>query len=365
MPIKRFPLLLTFCLQFSLASAQVRHPEKVNTTAAEAYFTIASALAKNGDINTAPWPRLFQTAPYQMMIAGNAVDTVALKVAMQRIFSSVPTESATPLSAQESYHQAHKERQTQLQAYIRALHENHVADSVKALLYPFLPQRLQGEALFPTLFYLPYGSAEATGFGGVVLNDLLHAYTIDTYKFGLLAAHEAFHSIVSSAFGQKLKPTSDYSATDFNLLYFLQNVSEEGIADLIDKPLLLQKDSPLYSELLQLTADEEAISISLIKKLDDVLTRASRSEEVLLSYNGFAALANAFGKNGGHIPGRIMGRVIQQAGLLPRHIDAVENPVSFVVTYNAAAQKIGQPYPIFSKESVEFLQRIKSKYWQV
>ena len=364
MRVKRFIILSAFLLQFDFSFAQAMRNEKVNTTGAEAYFKIASALAKGGNENTISWQSLFQAAPYQIMISGNALDTPVLKSNMQQVFSPASAQAATSLSSKESYHKGYKDHQQQLESYIKRLHDLNVVDSVKALLNPFLPLRLQSEELFPTLFYLNYGSADATGFGGIVLNDLLHSYTIDQYKFGLLAAHEAFHAVVSVAFQQKLKRGIDYSAPDFNLLYFLQNVAEEGIADLIDKPLLLQTNSPLYREVKQLTAGDESLSNALLKRLDSVLTLANRSDQILQQYSGFAALANAFGKNGGHVPGRFMGLVIKKAGLLQMHIDTVEDPFSFVFTYNKAAKMLGNKYPSFSKESVQYLQKIKSTYWQ-
>ncbi len=77
-----------------------------------------------------------------------------------------------------------------------------VADTVKSILYPFLPKRLQSDELFPALYYMNYGAPEATGYGGIVIHDLLHSYRIDSYKFGLLTAHEAFHSIVAACSSQ-------------------------------------------------------------------------------------------------------------------------------------------------------------------
>ena len=364
MQVKRHLFLIPFLLNLSLSFGQSIHTEKVNTSGAEAYFRIASAFEKTGGETIPSWQPLFQTPPYQMMIAGNAIDTTALKSEMRRVFSSPSAETKAPHSTKESYHKAYKDNQVQLENYIRQLHELNVADSVKSLLYPFLPSRLQKEELFPTLFYLNYGSAEATGLGGVVISDLLHSYIIDKFKFGLLAAHEAFHSIISIAFQQRLKQDIDYNTSDFNLLYFLQTVSEEGIADLIDKPLLLQKNSPLYSEVRQLTEGHEALSTTLIKRLDSVLTIANRSEQVLVPYSDFAVLANTFGKNGGHIPGRFMGSVINSTGLLQTHIDAVEDPVSFISIYNDAVKKSGKKYPVFSKESMKYLQKLKTKYWK-
>ncbi|RYZ26625.1 MAG: hypothetical protein EOO10_15020 [Chitinophagaceae bacterium] len=364
MQVKRIILLSAFLFQFIFSFGQAVHHAKVNTAGAEAYFEIASALVKGGDKHTVSWQRLFQAPAYQMMIAGNAFDTAVLKSNMQQVFSPASTEGKHTFTASERYHKAYKDNQKQLESYTKMLHQLNVVDSVKALLNPLLPLRLQREELFPTLFYLNYGSAEATGFGGVVFNDLLHAYTIDKYKFGLLAAHEAFHAVVSVAFQQKLKSDIDYSAADFNLLYFIQNVAEEGIADLIDKPILLQTNSPVYKEVKQLTEGDESPSIILIKKLDSVLTLANRSDQALQQYSDFTALASAFGKNGGHVPGRFMGDVIKKAGLLPTHIDAVENPFSFLLTYSEAAKKNGKKYPYFSTESLQYLQKLKAKYWQ-
>ncbi|RYE19549.1 MAG: hypothetical protein EOP45_12500, partial [Sphingobacteriaceae bacterium] len=228
--MKKASLLIALMLQICFSYGQTTANEKINTSGAEAYFKIATLLEGGSAEKAIPWQLLFQTPPYQMMISGKAIDTTVLKSEMSRIFSSAKPSNATGLSVTEKYHQAYKDNQKQLEKYLSVLHQVNVADSVKTLLYPFLPARLQTEVLFPTLFYLNYGSAEATGSGGIVINDLLHSYRIDSYKFGLLAAHEAFHAVVSVAFQQKLKQNTDYNAADFNLLYFLQNVSEEGMA---------------------------------------------------------------------------------------------------------------------------------------
>ncbi len=355
-----FPLLF-FC---QTSTGQNSYHNKINTSGAEMYFLIAAAIKADSGNGKIPWQSLFQTPPYQMMIAGNAIDTNILKSEMHRVYSTSSTQTSTSLSPGEKYHKEYKHYQQQLEKYIDILHTGNIVDSVKALLYPYLPSRLQSEQMFPTLFYLNYGSPEATGFGEVVINDLLHSYRIDSYKFGLLAAHEAFHAIVSAAFQQNLKKNIDYNAPDFNLLYFFQTISEEGIADLIDKPILLQKNSPLFDEVSKLTFYDEVLSIKYIKSLDSLLKAASLSENVLQQYNSYTSLANTFGKNGGHIPGRFMGSIIKSAGLLKEHIKSVEDPVSFVLTYNEAVSRRNKKLPLFSKISIDYLKRIKLRYWQ-
>jgi hypothetical protein len=82
-------------------------------------------------------------------------------------------------------------------------------------------------------------------------------------------------------------------------------------------------------------------------------------------YNSFTAFANAFGKNGGHIPGRFMGMAIMNSGLLQDHLESVEDPVSFIITYNEAVKKSKAKYPLFTKESIQYLQQHNDKYWKL
>jgi len=133
---------------------------------------------------------------------------------------------------------------------------------------------------------------------------------------------------------------------------------------LIDKPLLLKPASPVYKEVKQLAENDEAMSKVLIKQLDSLLQLAYTSERALEKFESFGAFANLFGRNGGHIPGRFMGMVINKAGLLQKHLAAVENPISFIMTYNEAAKKNGKKYPVFSKESIAYLQKFRAKYWR-
>jgi hypothetical protein len=194
----------------TLASAQNLQNEKINTASAEFYFKIARSLQLGKHPSSLEWNELFKTPAYEMLILGEAIDTTVLKSEMQKVFSSNGGTAAKELSPRELYHKEYKDSQEKLEKYIRLLNTSSIVDSIKLLLYPFLPQRLQTDENFPTLFYINYSSPEAIGYGGVVMNDLLHAYRIDSYKVGLLSAHESFHAIVSRSFIQHLKKASNY-----------------------------------------------------------------------------------------------------------------------------------------------------------
>jgi len=364
MKFTRFILVSLLIISIYSSFGQTTKINKVNTSVAEAYFEVAEALKSGIYENSTAWQKLFASQIYQMMISGGGIDTVTLKTEMMHVFDPSAPLSQAEVSRSELYHRLYKENKTELENYITLLKKSNIEDSVKNILYPYLPFRLQSDSFFPAVYYLNYGAPEANGYGGIVINDLLFSYRIDNYKFGLVTAHEAFHSIVSVAFQKRLKESLDYDAIDFNLMYFLQNVSEEGIADLIDKPLLLKRGSPVYDEVKQLTKDDEVLSIQYIKSIDSLLKLSFTSDQMLQQYNGFTDLANTYGRNGGHIPGRFMGNIIQKSGLLEKHIKNVEDPISFILTYNEAAKKLGEKNPLFSKESIGYIQLIKKKYFQ-
>ncbi len=363
--MKKSFLFISIIFLFSIQHAvgQLKEINKLNTSSAEQYLKIAELLQADIEPQNSDWVALFNTSAYQMMIAGNAIDTTELKSVMKKVYKPSLTQiSLNDLSANEAYHHNYLINQTKLKSYISFLKSNNTVDSVKILLYQYLPKQFQRDELFPTLLYCNYGTAEATGFGGIVINDLLLCYKIDTYKLGLLTAHEAFHSIVSTAFQQALKKGIDFNSPEFNLLYFLQNISEEGIADLIDKPLLLLNTSPLYNETKALVENDELKSINYIQKIDSLLKSASLDSNSLNEYKNFTQLANMYGQNGGHIPGRFMGLAIKEGGMLENHISPIQNPISFFLNYNNAAKTQMGKYPILSQESERYLLNLQEKY---
>ena len=105
--------LLTYC-----SFGQTTQTNKVNTSAAEAYFKVADAIKSvSGEDNTA-WQLLFGTPIYQMMIAGKAIDTIALKAEMRHVFGPSTSFSQARLSAKELYHKSYKDNRSQLENYI-------------------------------------------------------------------------------------------------------------------------------------------------------------------------------------------------------------------------------------------------------
>ena len=355
-------LIIFLLFYYAAASGQISTSEKIDFSAAEAYINVAKLIQSGASADSIKWTQLFNTLPCQMMIQGGAMDTTTFKSDMLKAYNPGNLEDTSLQNERLSYHYEYKKMLPALENYIMRLNSTDVVDSIKKILYPFLPQRLQSKELFPKLFYLFYGSPDATGMGGLVLNDLLLSYKIDSYQFGVLTGHEAIHSIVSVAFQKKLVENINYNSPEFNLFYFLENISEEGIADLIDKPMLGQKNSPVYETVNELRKNDTILSIKYIKRIDRLLTISNTSDSLLNKYSSFNVLANEYGKNGGHIPGRFMGLVIKEGGTLDAQIQSIENPVAFFLNYNQAANKLkNKKYPLFSDASVAYLKKLKDK----
>jgi len=150
----RLVLLSGLLFLFFQSSGQSPKIKRVNTSGIEAYFNVANVLKSGTEVGRKEWQELFQSPVYQMMIAGGAIDTSLLKAEMQQVYGSSIASDESSSTPTLLYHKAYKDSQAELAKYTSLLHKANVADSVKSLLYPFLPKRLQSNELFPQLYYV-------------------------------------------------------------------------------------------------------------------------------------------------------------------------------------------------------------------
>lgn len=355
-------VLLLFIQTATIAQTQSRH---IDLSAARAYIHLANNIQANNSENS-QWTELFKTQGFQILIQNRVIDTVDFKKEMIDVFSVGVTGKQSIIKIDSnSYQFEYKKYLPQLNSYLDKLEKADIVDSVKQLLYPFLPTRLQADSLFPKLYYLYYGP-DATGGFGLVFNDLFLSYKTDSYKFGILAAHEAFHAVLSQAlYGNRLKSSIDQNSPTLGILSLLSSVSEEGVADLIDKPILEQKNSPVYKDFIALKTNDTTDAIKYIKQIDSLLTLADKSDAIWNKFNSFQQLRDMFGRNGGHVPGRFMGLIIKEGKTLQEHIQSVEDPIFFFLCYNKAVGNINnKKYPLFSNEAISYLKKLRTELYK-
>lgn len=353
-------LKICFAMLFALPALAQPTPENHDSvrkdfTAIEQYLSIADTLQAGKEPADVEWQALFSTFVHQAMIQAGAMDTLKFKQDMRRVFMPGRQDTAHR-DDEQAEHLKYQRHETFVKTAIRNMKGQNVTAQIKKILFPFLPPRLRKDSLLPRQIYLFYGG-DATAINGYVINDMLLTAKINQVEPGLISAHEGFHAIITDASEHRLDPKADQQSDLFGVFRFLMNVSQEGIADLIDKPLLMKPGSPVFEEWKELSKDEDRVAVRCIRRLDSVFSRAYRQGKTTAGFEEL--MFKGYSRNGGHIPGRYMASAIQRAGLLSGVIAQADDPVSFFEAYQKAA---GLNRPRFSRASLLYMKKIRKTY---
>lgn len=353
-------IALSSVVSVKAQTMRTRADEMLDFSAVEAYFVLSDQLAQHIEPLGKEWTMFFEAPINSLMISANAFDSIKFANDLRRTYSAEDSKALTNDDDKAlQHHLKYKDYAAELKSHIQFLKTSSVTDSIFKYVRSYLPDRLFSINDIPKQYYIFYGSEDATGGIDMVINDLYLSYKIDRYRVGLLSAHETFHSIVSKAFANQLVNVTAADQSNIGFLYFLSNISQEGVADLIDKPLLLKSESPLKDEVNKLMTDELALTTQYLIKLEGLLKNAKGT----LSQN-FNDLSMNYSKHGGHIPGRLMGKVIKDYGLLSNLVEKIEDPVVFFEVYNEAVKKGKVQLPTFSKESLRYLDKLRLQYYK-
>ncbi|KOY86659.1 hypothetical protein AD998_11350 [bacterium 336/3] len=327
----------------------------IDTRGLDRYINIAQRLSNQQEPSQQEWDSLFVTPFYHLFIYQYKYSTPDEQKNELRVVYKSQNYTSEQL-AKYAHHFEYKKRLDSLQAYSNNIKNGLIREELKKYLFPYLPKRLQNMEV-PPVVYTYYFGEEANGLENMILQDALLAFKVDNYAKGVLTAHEAFHSIATksliSRYQVKLKSTDVRSIITESLI----GISQEGIADLIDKEILGKVGSPVYDVFQTFTVNEEEKSINFIKNLDKELIR--------ISQNPFISDLKAFKQSimayAGHQPGRYMGKAIKITGQLNDLITDIENPFAFIYAYNKAANQLKGNYPVFSNESLNYLKSIEQQ----
>jgi hypothetical protein len=332
-----------------------RDSARKDFTAIEQYLCIADTLQAGKEPGSVEWQALFSTFVHQALIQADAMDTVKFKKDMRRVYLPGREDTARHDADQEE-HLKYRKQEALVKAAIRDMKAQNVSEQIKKILFPFLPQRLRKDSLLPRQIYL-FNSGDATAASGYVINDMLLTAKINQVEPGLISAHEGFHAMITEASEHRLNPAADQQSNNFGVFRFLMSVSQEGIADLIDKPLLMTPGSPVFEEWKELSRNENKVAVRSIHRLDSVFSKAYRRGRAAVGFE--TLMFRGYSRNGGHIPGRYMANIIRRAGLLKQAIEQADDPVYFFETYQRAARA---QQPRFSKAALLYLKKIREAY---
>ncbi|WP_316834763.1 DUF5700 domain-containing putative Zn-dependent protease [Pedobacter nutrimenti] len=329
--------------------------ETIDVAAAGLYFQIADTMQAQKQPSSALWNSFFNMPINQMLISGQRLDSGSFKKEMYGVYSSLDKGAGT-MTESELYHLEYKKMLPELKAYLAKLQSMGIAQKVKKYLYPYIPAAYRNDRFLPKQYYIFYGTEDATGMNGMVINDLLLSYKLDSYVPGTLSAHEAYHAINNKEFNDKIRKSIDWGDTRSQVFMFINLLAEEGVADQIDKKLIFSSRSPAKASWNDINENYENNSKAFIERTDSLFRRLNRDSAHRVSQNDFFSLYSKFG---GHWPGRLMGEVILNNGMIKDLFVNFKDPFHFILVYNQAAKKDRSKPPYFSDEALEYLKKVK------
>jgi hypothetical protein len=248
------------------------------------------------------------------------------------------------------------QEEDQLKQYIAEIEQLHIMDSAIFQANRILPRKYRQCFRPPTINFLLF-DYDANGNSQGIVMDLLVSHDMEKFRPGIFSGHEMLHYALAYC---RIKTRRFKHIPDQHLAVFIavNGISEEGIADLIDKPDLLFNEQSTY--MLRDTFHTIYVnSAEYVRKINDALEKLSVQQTT--PYTTMAYWQTLMPVSG-HIPGLFMGQVIRRNGLEQKLKDRIDNPFQFFYLYNDAARNDQEKPPVFSRESIRYLKLLEKRY---
>lgn len=329
----------------------------VDTRPIELYLEVVNSIRKSGKPSVEALKNYFNNPTVSLFKQNPDFDSLKFLNNLITVYSNETFDQSKIVKSKDyDLMQRYKDNEAMIRKSIVKINHTNIDNLVKKRLKPFLSQSFDMDAVSLKYIYL-FTEEGNGGFPGYVFNSALQTAQLKSKDIDVISAHEAYHAITGVIFMNKYKRVfeqapSDTSANDQNLLWYLELVAEEGVADLIDKPILSSSNTPISKEIAKLRVNEKLRSAQKIHQLDSLLSTAD-------SQLNFLNLQSIF-ENGGHIPGRFMGLQLKKGNLLNEFVKHTGNPFKFIFLYNEAV-KNDDKAPRFSNKSILYLKKLESR----
>lgn len=209
----------------------------------------------------------------------------------------------------------------------------------------------------PQISFVVFGN-DARGYSNIVIDIL---YSIEQgNKLKYLVGHEAHHFYRNKQLEFDF-PDPDHP--DYNLIWVLNQIHAEGIADQIDKRVRYFNGG-----------DQENSKWALKYKgyLNSTPTLIKRMDSLFVQYSTQSGYLNSISEElrksiplSGHPTGYFMTKVIIENLGKRELLKNIGNPFQFLRLYNQVALNHPEGYPTFSEKSLELINNLELKYSKI
>jgi len=396
-PIRHTALSVIFwlgCLLWAGCASPSDRPSAEPTTAfvmegVDSFWRVVDVLEQDEQPTNAEWDTLFAAPGYAYYFTEENHSRAEFKELMHLVF--MPSEAGALSDSLASGGRQLRPDLRPLHAFLAA--KNH-RDDLEAFQETLAEQRIVPTAAERAAELLPEGalrdasgawnllsirasiySLDGRGPGGFVVVDLLLMYLMGEQGTTLFVSHEFHHAGRVST----IDPQAHRDDPRYGVLWALDRVQSEGIADLIDKPYFINElqeplpdsavDGLAWSQAVlsvfvqRQMADAEATP-STLQRVDSLLVQAAQADadgrEDDLKQHADAIRRSI--PNNGHPNGFFMASLIKDTLGTERMAATANDPFTFVRLYNEAArQSDGEAAPL-SDEAMEYLARLETEY---
>ena len=218
----------------------------------------------------------------------------------------------------------------------------------------YLPEGMIEDYPLPPVSFVIFGN-DARGYSPIVVDTL---FSIDNGAYlPYLLGHEFHHFYRNKKLTFKFPNEKN---ADYNIIWTINQIQAEGIADQIDKKYLIFNGGPFEQEQWAKKYKEYLnASPNIIKEMDELLAEIADSSD---NYNKISQKFCELVPMSGHPTGYYMTNLIIEKLGKRALIEQIGNPFAFFRLFNQAAKMKGNDYPIFHKKSINFLSQLEERY---
>lgn len=334
--------------------SQCCYGQRIDFSVAERYFQITDSLRENISVDDSSWNSFVAMKGMKEYISDKHIELEmdGYRQILQYVY--MPQNDSllhSYLKEPEKYNKTYlvnqyKENEDALRQYIRQIRKmpDLYLDSVYENAYSMLPYKMQLTSMGSTVYFVPLFSDALLHQYDLIIS-MYAGYFLDNIKYGALGGHQLHHLLRRN---RKL-----ISERDKYLYGILTAVTDEGMADLIDKPI---PDSVECPAVLKYGATFLKESDSALAMLDSAIKEHADGKQ-LIDSNSICNLA----LYGGHVPGYHMALVIERNGFVKEMIKVADDPLKFFVLYNKAALLDDKKPYLISDKTIAYIKLLMKK----
>lgn len=330
----------------------------LNFTAIDEFWKLVNLLKKDQPLTDELWNKFYSIEANKEYASKNISDDDlfqyknSLEIVFRPSYKNLLQEEINAKNEWVIKTNRYREYEEELKEYCKILKSKDYASLMHEQAYRQLPTSMQQPCKDLKIYIIPIG-ADAAAHDTTIYLSLHILYFFDKHNEAAIAGHE-LHHVLREDFKSK-KPIEEKHE---GVIYFLESIQNEGVADLIDKKIVIDHNDQLPSE-LQWKSALIMHNEDVIQKIDQMLKNAHLSNDTnTISEDD---VRNLIMHTSGHVPGFYMATIITKQLYHTEMIENISNPFHFFKLYNTAAIK-ETTAPQFSIESIKYIEQLENYY---